>query len=124
MFFLMFVFSFVFPFCLFSSTFSSLFHIFDRPTGRKNRQEIPSVKMTISVVKIRFLGLDGQGRTERGEGVRNGPLDGDSAFTFLSCFPFSFFFSNVFHCKDWYQRLTRDVSSVVGAPWRCGVLTT
>ena len=28
------------------------------------------------------------------------------------------------YCWHWYQNLTTDVSSVVGAPWRCGVLTT
>ena len=32
------------------------------------------------------------------------------------------FLSNIFNCWRWYQSLT--VSSVVGAPWRCGVLTT
>ena len=52
---------------------------------------------------------------------------------FLSLFPFFprkkfllFFFlvflSNMFYCWRQYQSLT--VSSVVGAPWRCGVLTT
>ena len=29
-----------------------------------------------------------------------------------------------FHCWQKYQSLTEDVSSVVGVPWRCGVLTT
>ena len=52
----------------------------------------------------------------------------------FSCFPlflFSLFkqkmflfFSFSFHCQHQYQNLTTDVSSVVGAPWRCGVLTT
>ena len=30
----------------------------------------------------------------------------------------------MFHCWHEYQSLTVDVFSVVGAPWRCGVLTT
>ena len=37
-------------------------------------------------------------------------------------FFFLVFLSNIFSCWRWYQSLT--VSSVVGAPWRCGVLTT
>ena len=60
-----------------------------------------------------------------------------SCFDFLMFFIFLFFIfpkkkfllffllvflSNIFNCCRWYQSLT--VSSVVGAPWRCGVLTT
>ena len=49
---------------------------------------------------------------------------------FFSFFPkkkflllfFLVFLSNIFYCWRQYQSLT--VSSVVGAPWRCGVLTT
>ena len=36
---------------------------------------------------------------------------------------FRMLLSNLFHCWHQYQSLTADVSSVVGAPWRCGVLT-
>ena len=45
-------------------------------------------------------------------------------FKCFSCFFFSFFlyFFHMFYCWHYYQSLT--VSSVVGAPWRCGVLTT
>ena len=39
-------------------------------------------------------------------------------------FFFLVFLSNMFYCWHQYQSLTVDVSSVVGAPWRCGVLTT
>ena len=41
----------------------------------------------------------------------------------FSLFLFSFFVQ-FFHGKHQYPRLTFDVSSVVGAPWRRGVLTT
>ena len=63
--------------------------------------------------------------------------------TTLSCFSiFSFFYhfsiftknvfclfpfcalSNIFHCKHQCPSFAADVSFVVGAPWRCGVLTT
>ena len=54
-----------------------------------------------------------------------------SAFFFFVVFLVFFFVllfldfsSNVFHCWQQYQSLTQDVSSVVSAPWRCGVLTT
>ena len=41
----------------------------------------------------------------------------------LLFFPiFLVFLSNMFYCWHEYQSVT--VSSVVGAPWRCGVLTT
>ena len=48
-------------------------------------------------------------------------------FSFFSAEKFLLFFflvlvSNMFYCWHQYQSLT--VSSVVGAPWRCGVLTT
>ena len=51
-----------------------------------------------------------------------------SCSTFLS-FSFSDFFLNVvlhlfFLFQHLYQSLTVDVSSVAGAPWRCGALTT
>ena len=44
----------------------------------------------------------------------------------LNCFLLFFFFflSNMFDCWHKCQSLTLDVSSVVSAPWRCGVLTT
>ena len=56
-----------------------------------------------------------------------------SFFDFLMFFNFFFhfseekvffllvFLSNIFNCWRWYQSLT--VSSVVGATWKCGVLT-
>ena len=74
------------------------------------------------------------------EGVKKGPFEGDFAlmyFIFLfSCIPFVFFLAKMFllfvfflvflskrfHCWHWYHSI--DVSSVVGAPWRCGVVTT
>ena len=42
-------------------------------------------------------------------------------------FPFSYFknvfsYKKKFHRQQQYQNLTVDVSSGVGAPWRCGVL--
>ena len=45
-------------------------------------------------------------------------------FVFLEKGVFSFF--PLFICRFWPLHLdsTKDVSSVVGAPWRCGVLTT
>ena len=80
--------------------------------------------------------------------VRNGPFEGDPAlmcfifscvfhfhvlislYSFIPFFVFSLdvfvlscIFSNMFHCRHLYQSPTLDVSSVVGAPWRCGVLT-
>ena len=46
-------------------------------------------------------------------------------FSFLIFFLFFICFSLiVFLLLHLYQGLTKDVSSVVGAPWRCGVLTT
>ena len=36
---------------------------------------------------------------------------------------FLVFLSDMFHCLHLYQSFTLDVSSVVGAPWRCSVLT-
>ena len=41
------------------------------------------------------------------------PVSGGTPSTFL-----------IFLFLDLYQGLTKDVSSVVGAPWRCGVFTT
>ena len=48
-------------------------------------------------------------------------------FSLKNCFLFFLFLvflSNAFHCWHQYQSLTKYGSSVVGAPWRCGVLTT
>ena len=42
----------------------------------------------------------------------------------VSSFLFSCTCFKYFYCWHKYQSLTVDVSSVVGAPWRCGVLTT
>ena len=78
-------------------------------------------------VKIRFLALGGQGCAE------NGPFV-DPAFMifrfFLQSLLFgekrvsSFFFFQIFFVASInVQSLTVDVSSVVGAPQRCGVLT-
>ncbi len=47
--------------------------------------------------------------------------------SFFECFFFFCLFfslSNICHCQHQFQSLTVDVSSVVGAPWRCGVQTT
>ena len=79
-----------------------------------------------SETKDFWASLDGR------RGVRNGPFEGGPpAFMFLISFLFLFvlfflleFLSNMFHCWHWYQSLTQDVSSAVGAPWRWGVLTT
>ena len=72
-----------------------------------------------------------------GQEVRNGPFESDPGFMFFisrfSCFAFFFeksifflfsFLSKNYHCQHQYQSLTVDLSSAVGAPWRCGVLTT
>ena len=85
-------------------------------------------------MKIRILALVDWGRRH---GVRNGACEGDTAFLFLislfRCllknvfllfFFFVFQYIYIFHCWHQFQSLTVDVSSVVGAPWRCGVLTT
>ena len=49
-------------------------------------------------------------------------------FSFFFFFFFYFFFKIMFFFififKYLYQGFTKDVSSEVGAPWRCGVLTT
>ena len=75
-----------------------------------------------------------------GEEVRNSP-SGDAAFVFfispfsyfpffvcsqknVSCFLLLVFIPYMFHCWHEHQSLTVDVSSAVGAPWRCGVLAT
>ena len=42
-------------------------------------------------------------------------------FVFFCVFAF---LSNTFNCQHSHRNFTKDVSSVVGAPWRCGVLTT
>ena len=47
-------------------------------------------------------------------------LEHVSSFKFLIVL----FLSKKFHCWHQFQSLTVDVFSVVGAPWRCGVLTT
>ena len=44
------------------------------------------------------------------------PFEGDPRF-------FCFFLSKVFHCEREHPCFTKDVSSVVTAPCRCGVLT-
>ena len=63
-----------------------------------------------------------------GQGFRSGPFEGDFAFMFFIFSAFFLFllcfFQKKFHCWHQYQNLTVDVSSVVGAPWRFGVLTT
>ena len=83
-------------------------------------------------MKIGFLGLGGRGE---GGGCRNGSFEGDPVFMFfISLFHFFLeknvvfyifvFLSNIFHCWHQSQSSTMNVSSIVGAPWRCGVLTT
>ena len=44
------------------------------------------------------------------------------SFFFLNPFLFLVFLSNTFHCWHQYQS-KKTVSSAVGAPWRCGVLS-
>ena len=79
-------------------------------------------------MKIRFSGLGGQGVWERGEGLRMGHLKWPPCvFCLRKCFLFSFFLeflSNICRCQHLFSGSTKDVSSIVGAPWRCGVLTT
>ena len=43
---------------------------------------------------------------------------------FALSFQYKYIFSYIFHCWHQFQSLTVDVSSVVSAPWRCGVPTT
>ena len=57
-------------------------------------------------------------------GVKNGAFEGDPAFSVSSFFFFLVFLSNMFRCWQKSQSFTKDVSSVVGAPRRCGVMTT
>ena len=47
-------------------------------------------------------------------------------FFFQKCYFFFslVFLSDMFHCWHWCQISTVEISSVVGAPWRCGVVTT
>ena len=71
-------------------------------------------------------------RVSRPAGRSGGHLGGPvvhilSFFSFFSrkkflLFFFLVFLSDMFYCWHYYQSLT--VSFVVGAPWRCGVLTT
>ena len=82
-------------------------------------------------MKIGLLGLGGQW-------VRNGPFEGDPAFT---CFHFSTFFPFVVSSSKNVSSFSLFILflpsiflvgisielylvDVVGAPWRCGVLTT
>ena len=75
------------------------FFSFDAENG-KNRRKVPTVQMTIFLCETSIFS-----RQEGGVcGSRNGPFEGGSRF----------------HSSS----LTIDVSSVVGAPRRCGVLTT
>ena len=67
-------------------------------------------------------------------GVRKGPFEGDPALMFFislvhffsrnMIFLLCFFFYLYFIAGISIRVLTTDVSFVVGAPWRCGVLTT
>ena len=83
-----------------------------------------TISLASSHVKNQFFGpISG--------GTPLGPLFLSMFFHFLlssflkkkvTSFLFFVFLSNIFYCWRQYQSLT--VSSVVGAPWRCGVLTT
>ena len=53
----------------------------------------------------------------------DGPFEDDTAFFFFFSF-LSLHFSILFMFPFFSQSLTLEVSSVVGAPWRCGVVTT
>ena len=57
-----------------------------------------------------------------------GLVEGDLPLSFFifSYVPSPFFFLLIFHSNLFHYQhyLVRDVSSLVGAPWRCGVLTT
>ena len=125
-------------FSFFSFVFFSFFIfpvlLFLDAGNEKNRREVPVVKATIFLCEnsIYWASVD------TGFGMAH------LRVTLLSCFsipvfqflifPFlknvsSFFFDIVsfknFHCWHLYQSLIPvDVSSVVGAPWGCGVLTT
>ena len=65
----------------------------------------------------------------RWTGVRNGPFEGDSHFHVFHLFfrasmffHFSFFFQICFIASISASVYTRDVASVVGVLWKCGVL--
>ena len=93
---------------------------------KKNRREVPIVKMTIF---LHENSISGPRWT-----VGSGPFEGLPRFhvfhlsfsfflfpSFEKCF--FIFLSNICRCWHEYQILTFDVSSIVGAPWRCAVLT-
>ena len=97
------------------------------PKPRKNRRTVPVVKMTICFCEISIFGPRWTREKLRKEG---GPAFMVFHFFF---FPFCFllrkmflliFLSKKLHCLHSYHSLTIDVSSAVGAPWRCGLLTT
>ena len=95
-------------------------------------------KNKINILGFLTLGMVTGGST-RDAFTQKVALSGDLAFMFFislltcfhfwlclskkSCFFFLVFLWNIFHSEK-YQSLTMDVSCVVGAPWRCGVLTT
>ena len=74
-------------------------------------------------MKIRFLGSVDSGGLGKAY-LRVTPLSCFFIFFLKNVFFFIVFLSNMFHCWHLYQSLTVNVSSVVGAPWRCGILTT
>ena len=107
--------SFVFPYFLTSSFYYFFFVSFftrpsRRPNRKKHRREVLLVKMTIFFCGNPIFG-DG------------GLFEGDFAFMFFNSL-FFVFLSEGLHCWRQYQSLSVAVSSVVGAPWRCGVVTT
>ena len=105
----------VFPFLIFSFFLCFTFFPFSvvRADAKAGRA---------SLDKGRRGGGDGEGGVE--EEVKNGTFESDPAVTCFSFLFFLYFFSNVFHYWHWHQSFIADVASVVGAPWRCGVLTT
>ena len=104
---------FPFFFFLFFSFFFSYF--FSRPSTRQKpheRRTVPIAKRTIFFCKNSICG------PRWTSGFRKSPFEG-ARFRVSHCF----FFKNVY-CWCWCQSSTVDVSSVVGALWRCGVLMT
>ena len=92
-------------------SFFSFFHFsFFGRRNWKNRRKVPIVLMTIFLSENSIFGPRWTGK----ESLGMVHLKVTPAFFFFFCF-------SLFTCSSC---LTTDVSSVVVAPWRCGVLTT
>ena len=140
-FFLLFIFVYFLVFsssveCFCTSSFSFFFFFQSRPSRRQNPQKIVHKfllqKRRFPFVKIWFLSLGGRG----GFGVAHLRVTSLACLSFfflaiflssyqkcLFLFSFLVFLSSMCCCWHLNQSLTVDVSAV-GAPWRCGVLTT